>query len=323
MQMNPLTMLYLVAWLGSVLISLPAGAAWVEIFADGFESGEISPDRWNAQAANQAEGIVLAEASQGDPVRTGDFGVRFTLAVTDPVDANGKRRSELRPRLSRQELAYYAEFGRLYRYEFSIRLPEDWAPDVPEVVAQWHGVVDRDSEGNPVEPRRSPPISLRMTYLETAPGSGEHLPAWDARVRWDPNEDSADDMSTVTSMNLIDPMDATGDLGVWVDWVFEVRWDWHLDGVGETRVYKDGVLLADYQGPNAFNDELGPNSKIGLYKWEWDYADVLVRVAHYDDVRILTKAEAVPSGPWPWPILLAVSLLLGALLGARRMSARQ
>jgi len=33
-----------------------------------------------------------------------------------------------------------------------------------------------------------------------------YLPAWDARVRWGPNEDSAYDMSTVTSMNLIDPM---------------------------------------------------------------------------------------------------------------------
>ncbi|MFP8873316.1 MAG: polysaccharide lyase [Myxococcota bacterium] len=319
MDRTLLRTLWFVAFLGSISISIPASANWVEIFEDGFESGEISRDRWNPQVANQEEGIVLAEASQGDPVRTGEFAVRFRLAVTDPADDHGKRRSELRPRRSQAEQAYFADFGRLYRYEFSIRLPEDWSPDVPEVVAQWHGVIDLDSEGNPLEPRRSPPISLRMTFIETPPESGQYIPAWDARVRWDANAYTDFDMSTVTSMNLIDPMDATDDLGVWVDWVFEVRWDWHPDGVGEARVYKDGVLMADYHGPNAFNDEVGPNSKIGLYKWDWAEAGVVLRVAHYDDVRILAEAEEIPIGPWP--VLLAVSLLIVALVTTRRMLA--
>lgn len=312
--------------LGWVVASLPVNAEWVELFADGFESGEISRDRWNPQVSNPEQGIVLAEASQGDPVRTGQFGVRFTLEVTDPADENGKRRSELRPRRSSSELAYHAEYGRLYRYELSIRLPHDWSPDVPEVVAQWHGTVDRDSEGNMTEPRRSPPISLRMTYLETVSGSEEYVPAWDARVRWDDNEDSAFDMSTVTSLNLLDPLDATADLGVWVDWVFEVRWDWRPDGAGEARVYKDGVLMADYRGPNAFNDDLGPNSKIGLYKWNWDEADVTVRVAHYDDVRILVLAEEAPVVSWVGHVLLAAGLLLAALfwrLGVLHSATRQ
>ena len=302
----------------------PAAGAWNEIFADGFESGEISMDRWAGQAANPLEGITLAESSLGDPVRTGDFGGEFRLALTDPVDEFGKRRSELRPRPAAGQPPFHADFGPLYRYEFSLRLPEDWSPDGPEIVAQWHGAIDLDSEGNPTEPRRSPPISLRTTFLETEPGSEQYLPAWDARVRWDANETTAMNMSTVTSMNLLDPTDATNDLGVWVDWALEVRWDWDPNGAGVARLYKDGVLVADYSGPNAFNDARGPNSKIGLYKWDWDsLAGIQLRVAHYDDVRTLIFAEEVPAMSWPGITLLALGVLGLAAIRRPKLSARK
>ena len=301
----------------------PAAGAWVEIFTDDFETGEISTSRWAGQASNPQEGITLAEASLGDPVHGGDFGVEFRLAVTDPADEFDKRRSELLPRVVPGQPPFNAEFGPLYRYEFSLRLPEDWSPDGPEIVAQWHGAIDVDSQGNPTEPRRSPPISLRMTFLETPPGSGQFLPAWDARIRWDAEAETAMDLSTVTSMNLLDPVDATNDLGVWVDWALEVRWDWHPDGAGVARLYKDGVLIADHSGPNSFNDAKGPNSKIGLYKWNWDPpASIQLRVAHYDDVRISIAAEEIPLMTVPGTALLTLALTLGALAAQRTASAR-
>ncbi|MCS5635406.1 MAG: polysaccharide lyase [Myxococcota bacterium] len=307
-----------VVCLAALAWTSPAAGAWVEIFSDDFETGELSTSRWAGQASNPQEGITLAEASLGDPVHSGDFGVEFRLAVTDPADEFDKRRSELLPRVVPGQPPFNADFGPLYRYEFSLRLPEDWSPDGPEIVAQWHGAVDVDSQGNPTEPRRSPPISLRMTNLEIPPGSGQFLPAWDARIRWDAEAETAMDMSTVTSMNLLDPVDATNDLGVWVDWALEVRWDWHPSGSGEARLYKDGVLIADHSGPNAFNDARGPNSKIGLYKWNWDPpASIQLRVAHYDDVRISIAAEEIPLMSWPGTALLTLALGLGAL-GARR-----
>lgn len=309
----------LIVCLALLAYTSPAAGAWVEIFADDFETGELSPNRWVGQASNPQEGITLAEASAGDPVRSGDFGVEFRLAVTDPADEFGKRRSELLPRVVPGEPPYNADFGPLYRYEFSLRLPEDWSPDAPEVVAQWHGAIDFDALGNPTEPRRSPPISLRMTYLETSPGSGQYLPAWDARIRWDAEATTATDMSTVTSMNLLDPMDATDDLGVWVDWALEVRWDWHPGGSGVARLYKDGILIAERLGPNAFNDAKGPNSKIGLYKWNWDPpASIQLRVAHYDNVRILVAAEEIPLMAWPGTALLTLALVAAALNARRR-----
>ena len=55
---------------------------------------------------------------------------------------------------------------------------------------------------------------------------------------------------------------------------------------------------ATSDGPNAFNDAEGPNSKIGLYKWNWPTDEVNLRVAYYDDVRIFTETAAVPAlGP--------------------------
>jgi len=312
-----------VACLTALAWTSPAAGAWVEIFSDGFETGEISTSRWAGQASNPQEGITLAEASLGDPVRSGDFGVEFRLAVTDLADEFDKRRSELLPRVVSGQPPFNADFGPLYRYEFSLRIPNDWSPDAPEIVAQWHGAVDLDSQGNPTEPRRSPPISLRMTYLETSPGSGVYLPAWDARIRWDAEADTAMDLSTVTSMNLLDPVDATNDLGVWVDWALEVRWDWHPSGSGVARLYKDGVLIAEHSGPNAFNDARGPNSKIGLYKWNWDPpASIQLRVAHYDDVRIFTAAEEIPLMSWPGTALLALALAAAALMGGRTFARR-
>jgi hypothetical protein len=312
-----------VVCLAALAWTSPAAGAWVEIFSDGFETGEISTNRWAGQASNPQEGITLAEASLGDPVHSGDFGVEFRLAVTDSADEFDKRRSELLPRVVPGQPPFNADFGPLYRYEFSLRLPEDWSPDGPEIVAQWHGAVDVDSQGNPTEPRRSPPISLRMTFLETPPGSGQFLPAWDARIRWDAEAETAMDMSTVTSMNLLDPVDATNDLGVWVDWALEVRWDWHPSGSGEARLYKDGLLIAEHSGPNAFNDARGPNSKIGLYKWNWDPpASIQLRVAHYDDVRISIAAEEIPLMSWPGTTLLTLALGLAAL-GARRAACAQ
>ena len=263
-------------------------------FADGFETGTISLSRWNPQVYDPVGGATLVTAAAGGPVRSGDYALRIKLAIDDPLDPGGKHRSELRPRTKPGELAYRAPYGIAHVYSVSIFLPTGWQPNGPEIVAQWHAQVDRDAEGNLLEPRRAPPLALRMTYLETSPGSGSYLPAWDIVAHWDETPITPPDESTVTKVQLLEPLDATADLDSWVDWRFEVTWDWNPLGEGRVRVLKGGVEVASYDGPNAYNDEEGVNSKIGSYKWNW-LEPVVERVVYYDDVRITREVVSLPA----------------------------
>ena len=264
------------------------------VFSDGFETGRISLSRWNPQVYDQVGGATLVSASAGGPVRSGEYALRIKLSLDDPLDPAGKHRSELRPRSHPDEIAYRAAYGVPHVYEFSIFLPSDWMFDGPEIVAQWHAKIDLDAEGNALEPRRAPPLALRMTYLETPPGSGSAVPAWNIVAHWDATSITPENESTVTTVTVLEPLDASADLGSWVDWRVEVTWDWRVGGAGRLRVFKAGVEVGSYDGPNAYNDAEGPNSKIGSYKWDWSDPPDL-RVVYYDDVRIWRDIVYMPS----------------------------
>jgi hypothetical protein len=197
-------------------------------------------------------------------------------------------------------------------------LPSDWEPDGPEIVAQWHAKTDRDAEGNELEPRRAPPLALRMTYIETFPGSGIGLPAWNIVVHWDDMSITTQTKSTVTTVTVLEPLDASPDLESWVDWRVEVTWDWHEVGNGHLRVFKAGVEVASYDGPNAYNDVEGPDSKIGSYKWHWSDPPNL-RILYYDDVRIWREAVSISAlGPRGAGLLLVSLAVLGFAFAVRK-----
>lgn len=297
---------------------LPAAAAAELVFEDGFESGVIDIDNlWNPQVYDVLNGATLVTASGGGPVRSGEYALRIKLEPDD-VDPNDKSRSELRPRSHPQELSYRAGYGVPHVYTFSLFIPSDWQPDAPEIVAQWHGKPDQDENGDNIEPYRSPPLALRMTYIEDPLQPGTGVPAWDVVVHWDETPVTPDDENSVHLVTILPPTDASADLGQWIDWRFEVTWDWRPGGAGTVRVFKDGTQVALYSGPNAFNDEEGPNSKIGLYKWIWPTPEIDLRVAYYDDVRIERSAQAIPALGFTARTLLVGLLFLLALPFARR-----
>ena len=279
-------------------LGLPGNSRAAElVFFDDFETGAINLSYWNPQVYSPFDGATLVTESSGGPVRSGEFALRIKLAVTDQTDPAGKHRSELRPRPDPTRLSYRAPYGVPHIYEFSLYLPADWQPDAPEIVAQWHGKPDRDAEGNEIEPYRSPPIALRMTYLEDSENPGNYLPAWNIVGHWDATAITPEDQATVQTLTILEPTDASGDLGTWVDWRFDVTWDFEPEGEGRVRVLKGGVEIASYEGPNAFNDDEGPNSKIGIYKWNWpnNQSEVELRVAYYDDVRIISEQSSIPA----------------------------
>ena len=162
-----------------------------------------------------------------------------------------------------------AEIGKEYWYGFSILLPEDYRPDrIWEIVAQWHAVPDFDAGEN----WRNPVMALSTTN-----GHWSWVSRWDAK------------RNTFASGKRQYGGTRDFDLGpyrtgVWTDWVIHLKWSYGPDGF--LKVWKDGQVVIDVAGPNAFNDEHGPYFKMGLYKGWRDPdrpSDAVSRRALYHD----------------------------------------
>jgi len=166
-----------------------------------------------------------------------------------------------------------AEIGKEYWYGFSIFLPEDYQPDaIWEIVAQWHAVPDFDAG----EKWRNP-----IMALSTTKGRWSWVSRWDAK------------RNTFASGKRQYGGTQNYDLGryrkgVWTDWVIHILWSYESNGL--LRVWKDGEIVIDQKGPNAFNDEHGPFFKMGLYKGWHDpnrpSAPVSRRLLYHDEFRM-------------------------------------
>lgn len=203
-------------------------------FQDMIE-GALS-DRWRLEAPT-IEAIQVVDA----PNSTGDA-VQFTLNRDDP-DVNGSRRSELalRPEEANQE----------HWYSFSMLIPDSWETDSSwEIVTQWHGYPDFDKG----ETWRGPPL-----YILT---NGDKIKI---QGQWD-SQEVTQDGEPEGSYELWSDELARGE---WSDWVFRIKWSPFDDG--SIQVWRNHELIADYQGPNTYNDESGVYFKAGIYKPDWKH----------------------------------------------------
>jgi hypothetical protein len=239
------------------------------LFMSDFEQGDLAG--WSKEVCCSDSVRVVK-----DPVRSGTSAVRFYLRKDDP-DVMNSRRSEL----ALQPIPTNSERW----YGFSIFLPDNWATDpTMEIVAQWHEYPDF-SLG---ETWRSPPLSL-----STLNGS------WHVGRRWDPNP--------LTKKNTLGLGGGIEDIklesykiGVWTDWVFHIKWSYKADGLLE--IWKDKNLIVRRNGPNTYNDQVGPYFKIGVYKPDWKYnpqkSTIKTRIVYFDEVRIgdnnITYADIAP-----------------------------
>lgn len=237
-------------------------------FATGFDGGL---DEWAWLGARQLccdHSAVIVD----DPVRSGNHALLVTLDRGDPL-VRGSKRAEFRLKS--------VEYDKVYRYSFSTFLPEDWVvDDAPVTLAQWHNVKDMAyGEGG-----MSPPLRLIIQGDEIS-----------VAVRWDEHPISRgwlrrgeSDQEKVLWTGMLEP-------GRWNDWSFDVRWSFGDDGL--VRVYKDGDLLVDYQGPNTYNDFIAPYFKMGIYVPVWKRDDkrfaVTRRTAVFDAVEVREIEETV------------------------------
>ncbi|WP_430997770.1 heparin lyase I family protein, partial [Klebsiella pneumoniae] len=83
----------------------------------------------------------------------------------------------------------------------------------------------------------------------------------------------------------------------WIDWVVHVHWSYGPDGLVE--IWRNGVRIANYRGPNDYNDEFEHYLKIGGYMWHGFRAPIVQRVSFLDEVRMggpkATYADVAPT----------------------------
>lgn len=247
-----------ISTLVSLLIVISASAA--VIFKGDFESGSLSG--WELEGANTSSIQVVTS-----PVRSGKYACKLTLNRTDSLVA-GSKRAEVR------KGGNFANVGNEFWYGFSIYIPTYWVTDPlsPDIVAQLHERPDTELG----ETWRSPQLSLAI--------KGEQ---WYLGNRWDPKP------MTIGNDPKPEGNKISFDLGslkkgVWTDWVVHAKWSYKADGILE--IWKNGVPIVQYNGPNAYNDQKSPYWKFGVYKGDWkkkNYGGSVVtnRVLYLDNVK--------------------------------------
>jgi hypothetical protein len=248
---NRLWRVALFSFLGLLLLHLAYSSAYYAWnwdfggrteFSDNFEAGTL--DTWQQHGGVQlccshSAGFIRSER---DP---GSLALRFSLE-SDDADVKGSKRAELRLKA--------APFGQERWYLISLRIPADWqrTPE-PTTVLQWHAVDDKMLG----EIARSPPLRLLVQDREwviisrsdarllsglpllRGPVVGEERVLWRGPL----------------------------DIGVSTDWLFRIRWSHASDGF--VAVWKGSTRIVCYEGPNAYNDLMGPYLKVGIYVPSW------------------------------------------------------
>ncbi len=201
----------------------------------------------------------------------GKKGLAIQCIAGQARDSNGRVRSEL-------SLWQAGRTSKIFRkdpigserwYAFSVYIPTSWMYDENKVhLLQWHGTEDPGETGigrNPALTIIALKGELRIRQL------------WSARRIQTTNE------------NRVDIWKGKLEKGVWMRWVFHMKWSYKSDGFLE--IWKDGKKIIDQENhPNCYNDAEGPYFNLGVY-WPGAisrsaYPSSAQHTVHYDTFRI-------------------------------------
>lgn len=217
-----------------------------KVFEDGFEKADLAAWRDGEIEFCCDHSAVFV----GENAREGKRALKIALRAEDPRMA-GSKRAELRLKA--------VPLGDERWYAFSIFVPEGWkATSDPVTVAQWHAVDDKLFG----ESGRAPPLRLVLKD-ET----------WNVTSHWDSRFLSGIPFRTASPEDGALLWSGSLRRGAWTDWVFRVRWSYGADG--SLEAWKDGVSIARREGPNTYNDWMGPFFKVGIYIPQWNKPGVM------------------------------------------------
>lgn len=223
---------------------------------DGSRSNLLVEERFEPTMGSAFKKQIYTSHAFGETTaitRSGNKAARFELRSSDPQ--------------VRSEIWRGSETSRERWYSVPVYLPSAyWQTDAVtggwDIITQLHATDD-----NSTEIGRTPPISLAVIKGQLK------LAVWWA--------------TRATSTNATRSGGTTFDLGPlekdkWLDMVYHIKFSYLSDGIIE--VWKNGVKVVDYRGPNCYNDVQLPRLHLGIYKRNWH--GVSKRVTYVDDIRV-------------------------------------
>ncbi|MDQ4140691.1 MAG: polysaccharide lyase, partial [Bacteroidota bacterium] len=251
------------------------------------ESEEAISDATIIKSADGFRSNLLVEG-RFEPTIESYFNIQnytsYGFAVSNKRARKGSNalRLELRKNSEkiRSEILLAGETHRERWYGASLYLPKnDWDSDLHadgwDIITQWHA---REDKG---EASRFPPIALVVSKGRLC-----------VVVYWATREKNTN--NSINGKKVFD----LGQLekGKWLDMVYHIKFSHKSDGILE--VWKNGVKVIKYKGPNSYNDKSLPYFKAGIYKRKW--YNITKRVVYVDEVRVgnknATYKDVAPAG---------------------------
>jgi hypothetical protein len=250
-----------------------ATAATADITYWDMESGTFEDYGWDTS------GSVAAFSAVGEPACSGERSLKYDLQFYTSPTAYRMEFTSIETDGS-NELDYFTE----YWIGFNVFVPEDWKYDKNgEIIFQ---LQQHPDEG---EAYRNPPLVFRI--------DGDN---WGAS--WAANHNKINEWKDYTvheeaQLSLIQK-------GTWNSVVLNFKTSFNSDGF--YRVFVNGNLDLDYQGPIFYNDDKGPYIKFGLYKPSWKpkaieagwggvYDGISQRIYFQDDIKIFRGSNGQES----------------------------
>lgn len=249
--------------------------------------GEDAGERhFTARQVFDYEGVILFEsdfARRGfDKFDLSQDG-RYRLAGNDPgrlriADAPGSDsllkavhfKVPKAPNSYRSEISLPSENGFNKRwYGVTLFVPDDWTIDPnngADIVMQWHAV---PGNSTPTHPNLAIAIQDSNWWIRQSFGSPQGGP-------------------TRKSVKL----DSAMRPGRWVQWIVEARWSPRADG--RVRIWKDGVVVFDAEGPNVYGTigtDYTPYLKTGIYRPEWNLKSEAHKKRFAEEIPGVTTKE--------------------------------
>ena len=188
-------------------------------------------------------------------------GTKSAKAYLNREKSPNRYRTEAVPRGPARSL----DEGITATYQFMLYVPSTHAPDfASETFAQWH---QSGADGG------RPPLSLKIENN-----------TWRAQLRWETSTGSGSKTWKLGEVPL----------GQWTQ--FTIQAHWLPNAKGWLKLWKDGVLVIDYKGPNDYLATDAPWIKLGIYKTAWRneptgkrYNTAIVdRTLYFDNILITT-----------------------------------
>ncbi len=235
-------------------------------YQSSFETGAVQDrnepiDGWGVVTIDPAHALV-----QSEQTREGSNSIKFFIDKSldySSVNSSGQDK----PRVNLGGTGFRFSYNVDNWVGLSVYIPSGWVddPNNPETLVQLKQPVG----GSPI-------LAIRMNENE-----------WQIWNRWD---DQSDTDAGTTTLNEVYLASNAADKGKWTDFVLHFRLCPFPNCDGVLQIWKDGVLIVDQIGPNAYlpdPENKGPHLALNLYKFNFKDNPSLVttRELYFDAIR--------------------------------------